>query len=160
MLAEGRNHRITEFRTCWKQYTPLKLCFAGGIRTLAILTLQPRFSYHTCIVWWLRCGVNMNKIGHKLYKLLSKNLRCWQDGITEFRTCWKQYTPLKLCFAGGILIAPVLVGGKINWPGQLAPPPPGGEHNQDGDYDMPGQLGPLRASCPAGQDKLFWYQFY
>ena len=21
---------LTEWRTCWKQYNPLKLCFAGG----------------------------------------------------------------------------------------------------------------------------------
>ena len=24
--------------------------------------------------------------------------------LTEFRTCWEQYTPLKLHFAGGIMI--------------------------------------------------------
>ena len=44
----------------------------------------------------------MNKIGQKLNKLLSKNLKCCQkDGITELPACWKQYTPLKLCFAVG-----------------------------------------------------------
>ena len=59
--------------------------------------LQPQFSYQTRIVWWLTWGKNVIKIGQKLLKLLSKNLKCWQkDGITEFRTCWKQYTPLKL----------------------------------------------------------------
>ena len=57
------------------------------------------------LLWWLRCGVNVIKIGQKLLKLLSKNLKCWQkDEITEFRTCWKQYTPLKLRFVGGITI--------------------------------------------------------
>ena len=41
-----------------------------------------------------------------------KNLKYWQkDGIKEFRTYWKQYTPLKLRFAGGIII---LVCDK-NW---------------------------------------------
>ena len=46
----------------------------------------------------------MNKIGQKLSKLLSKNLKFDRrtkfrnHGITEFRTCWKQYTPLKLLF--------------------------------------------------------------
>ena len=45
----------------------------------------------------------MNTIGQKLSKLLSKNLKCrLKDGISGFRTCWKQYTPLKLRFAGGI----------------------------------------------------------
>ena len=50
----------------------------------------------------------MNKIGQKLSKLLSKNLKCWQkDGITEFRNhgildMLKTVYPLKLCFAGGI----------------------------------------------------------
>ena len=31
MLTESQNFGITEFRTYWKQYTPLKLCFDGGI---------------------------------------------------------------------------------------------------------------------------------
>ena len=52
--------------------------------TLVILILQSRFSYHICIVRWLRCDVNVNKIGQKLSKLLSKNLKCWQkDEISE-----------------------------------------------------------------------------
>ena len=32
--------------------------------------------------------------------------------------------------------------------------PPGGEDNQGGGQDIPGQLAPQGASCPGGQDKL------
>ena len=48
----------------------------------------------------------------------------------------------------------MLAGGKINRPGQ---PAPGGEDNQGGGQDIPGQLAPRGASCPGeggGQDKL------
>ena len=39
---------------------------------------------------------------------MSKNLKCWQkDGIMEFRTCWKQYTALKLRFVGGIMTSAI-----------------------------------------------------
>ena len=66
--------------------------------TLAILTLQPPFSYKTCTVWLLRCGANLIKIGQTLLKLQRKDLKMmteWRkDGKTEGRTGWKQYTPL------------------------------------------------------------------
>ena len=48
-----------------------------------------------------------------------------------------------------------MAGGKINRPGQLAP---GGEDNQGGGQDIPGQLGPqggkLSRGWGGGQDKL------
>ena len=82
--------------------------------TLAKLTLWPLNSYHTCVVLWCRCVENLKNIGQKLLKLFSKDVKMlteWRnhgmtesrnDGITELRTDWKQYTPLKLRFAGGI----------------------------------------------------------
>ena len=44
----------------------------------------------------------------------------------------------------------LLVLGKINRPGQLAPPPPGGEDNQGGGLDIQGQLATRGARCPGG----------
>ena len=74
--------------------------------TLAIVTLWPLNSHHTCIVWWCKCGENLTQIRQKLLKLFSKVVKMlteWRnDGITESQTDWKQYTPLKLRFAGGI----------------------------------------------------------
>ena len=35
---------------------------------------------------------------------------------------------------------------------------PGGEDNQGGGQDIPGQLAPRGASCPGGQDKLLHRQ--
>ena len=62
--------------------------------------LQPLFSYQTCTVWWLRCGVNVNKIGQKLSKLWSKHLKCWQNfGMTDML---KIVYPPKTTFFGGI----------------------------------------------------------
>ena len=38
----------------------------------------------------------------KAIKVIEQSLKCWQnDIISEPRTCWKQYTPLKPRFAGG-----------------------------------------------------------
>ena len=31
MLTEFQNHGMTEWQTCWKQYTPLKLHVAWGV---------------------------------------------------------------------------------------------------------------------------------
>ena len=54
--------------------------------------------------WLLRCGENLNTIGETLHKLYSKTLKCWQnDRMNLWRTGWKQYTPIKLRFAGGII---------------------------------------------------------
>ena len=70
--------------------------------TLVIQILQPHFFCQTRIVWWLWCGVNLNKIGQKISKLQSKSFKCWQNfGMTEWWTCWKQYTPPKTPFCGG-----------------------------------------------------------
>ena len=41
MLTEWRNFRISVSRTCWKQYTPLKFRFAGGIISKIIPELSP-----------------------------------------------------------------------------------------------------------------------
>ena len=46
MLTEGQNFGITEFRTCWKQYTPLKLRFAGVINSPLIRKIL--WVPHTC----------------------------------------------------------------------------------------------------------------
>ena len=41
---EWQNFGITEFRTCWKQYTPLNLCFAVGIMTCFQRRLRSAFA--------------------------------------------------------------------------------------------------------------------
>ena len=79
--------------------------------TLAILILQPLFSYKTCNVWWLRCGENLNKIGQELLKLQSKTFKRmiteWRNhGITESRNLGitdrlKTVYPPKTTFCGG-----------------------------------------------------------
>ena len=56
MWTERRNFGITEFRTCWKQYTPVKLRFAGGINITKSSKLllnsyaEPRFILHKYII--------------------------------------------------------------------------------------------------------------
>ena len=64
----------------------------------------------------------MNKIGQKLSKLLSKNLKSWQDGITEFRTCWKTVNPLKLHSGGGIIMNLSHRRSKVSYFTIWAPP--------------------------------------
>ena len=80
----------------------LQLKLQSGI-TLAILTLQPLFSYKTCNVWWLRCGENLNKIGQELQKLQSKTFKKmimeWRNhGITDRL---KTVYPPRTMFCGG-----------------------------------------------------------
>ena len=60
----------------------LQLKLQSGI-TLAILTLQSLFSYQTCIVWLLRCGANLIKIGVTLLKLQSKDVKMMTEGQND-----------------------------------------------------------------------------
>ena len=53
-----------------------------------------------CLMVKVWCKSEQNRT--KAIKVTEQNLKCWQkDGIMEFRTCWKQYITLKLCFARG-----------------------------------------------------------
>ena len=70
--------------------------------TLAILILWPLNSYHTCIVWWCKCGENLKRIRQKLLKLFIK--------VVKMLTEWRNYRmtdrlktvyPPKTLFCGG-----------------------------------------------------------
>ena len=43
--------------------------------TLAILSLEPLNSYHTCIAGWCKCCENLKQIRRKVLKLFSKDVK-------------------------------------------------------------------------------------
>ena len=56
-------------------------------------SLDPFFLSHVhCVMVQVWYKIYQNRT--KIIEVIRQNLICWRnEGITEFRTCWKQYTP-------------------------------------------------------------------